>query len=243
MTGLPRLSDSFSARARARMSELPPGGNGTIRVIGLVGKPWALVITAAKPSAMAVTMARRRNRWIFMACLLISFRSFKLDGCCFFKLPKLRYVHRWGAVPPTAGENESDAFRVRAGCYLISSAVICGTAHQVLTHSIRDLCGSGLAAQITGVQRRVGRDTFDGAHDLCCSFVFTQMFEQHPYRPERAHRIGQALAHDVEGRAVDGLEHRRVTLFRVDVAGRGNAQAAGQGRSQIAQDVGMQIGG
>src|SRR6218665_1086601 len=52
------------------MSELPPGGNGTIRVVGLVGKPWALVFTAAKPSAMAVTMARRRNRWIFMACLL-----------------------------------------------------------------------------------------------------------------------------------------------------------------------------
>src|SRR6218665_1440175 len=70
MTGGPRRSDSFSARARARMSELPPGGNGTIKVMGLLGKPWALVITAAKPSAMEVTMARRRNRWIFMACLL-----------------------------------------------------------------------------------------------------------------------------------------------------------------------------
>src|SRR6218665_2980655 len=85
---------------------------------------------------------------------------------CFLKLPKLRYVHRWCAVPQMAGQNESNAFRVRAGGYLISSAVICGTAHQVLTHSIRDLCGSGLAAQITGVQRRVGRDTFDGVHDL-----------------------------------------------------------------------------
>src|SRR6218665_4088644 len=114
MTGGPRLSDSFSARARARMSEIPPGGNGTIRVIGLVGKPWALGIPDGKAREMAVTMARRRNRWIFIACLLISFRSFKLDGCCFFKLPKLRYVHRRCAVPKMDCLNKNGAVRVRA---------------------------------------------------------------------------------------------------------------------------------
>jgi hypothetical protein len=34
-----------------------------------------------------------------------------------------------------------------------------------------------------------------------------QVLEQHHAAPEGAHRVGQALAHDVEGRAVDRLEH------------------------------------
>ncbi|KAK0329966.1 hypothetical protein LTR94_034663, partial [Friedmanniomyces endolithicus] len=58
-----------------------------------------------------------------------------------------------------------------------------------------------------------------------------------------ADRIGQSLAHDVEGGTVDRFEHRWVTPLGIDIAGRGDAQAAGEGRRQVAQDVGVQVGG
>ena len=41
---------------------------------------------------------------------------------------------------------------------------------------------------------------------------------------------------------MDRLEHRRVAPFRVDVAGRRNAQATGQCGRQIAKNIGVQIG-
>jgi tryptophan 2,3-dioxygenase len=92
------------------------------------------------------------------------------------------------------------------------------------------------------VQRRVGRDLLDGAHHLLGGLELAQVLQQHHHRPEGAHRVGQALAHDVEGRAVDRLEHRRVAALGVDVAGGRDAQAAGQRRGQVAQDVGVQVG-
>ena len=39
------------------------------------------------------------------------------------------------------------------------------------------------------------------------------------------------------------LEHRRVATFRVDIAGGGDAQTACEGSGEIAQNVGVQIGG
>jgi hypothetical protein len=42
---------------------------------------------------------------------------------------------------------------------------------------------------------------------------------------------------------MDGLEHAGVAALGVDVAGGRNAQAARQRGGQVAQDVGMQVGG
>ena len=77
----------------------------------------------------------------------------------------------------------------------------------------------------------------------CAAAGFAQVLQHHHAAPEGADRVGQALAHDVEGRAVDRLEHRRVAALGVDVAGGRDAQAAGQRGGQVAQDVGMQVGG
>ncbi len=114
-----------------------------------------------------------------------------------------------------------------------------------------DLCADSLCylscrsrtAKITRVQRRIRGDMFDSLHEMRGGAALSEVLKQHDDRPERAYRVGPALAHDVEGRTVDRLEHRRVETFGVDVAGGGNAQAAGQCGGQIAQYVGMQIGG
>src|SRR6187549_2361645 len=37
----PRISESFAASGRATVSVPPPGGNGTIILIGLLGQSWA----------------------------------------------------------------------------------------------------------------------------------------------------------------------------------------------------------
>ena len=92
------------------------------------------------------------------------------------------------------------------------------------------------------MQRGVRGDLLDGAHDALGGVQFAEVLEQHHDRPERADRIGQALAHDVERRAVDRLEHRGIAVLRIDVAGGRDAQAAGEGCGQVAEDVGVQVG-
>ena len=93
------------------------------------------------------------------------------------------------------------------------------------------------------MQRRVGGDGFDGAHQHCGRLVLAQMFQHHHARPEGADRVGEALAHDVEGRAVDRFEHRWVAAFGIDIAGGRDAETAGQGGGEIGKDIGVQIGG
>jgi hypothetical protein len=68
------------------------------------------------------------------------------------------------------------------------------------------------------------------------------MLEQQHARPEGADRVGQPLAHDVERRAVDRLEHARVAPLGIDVAGGRDTEAAGQCGRKVGEDVGMQVG-
>ena len=68
------------------------------------------------------------------------------------------------------------------------------------------------------------------------------MVEHQRSTPERGDRIGDALAGDVEGGAVDRLEHRGIAPLGVEVGGRAEAERAGQGAREIAQDVGVQVG-
>ena len=54
---------------------------------------------------------------------------------------------------------------------------------------------------------------------------------------------GKSLATDVEGCAVNGFEHRRETALRIEVGGRRDAQAAGEGGGEVGEDVGVKICG
>ena len=59
--------------------------------------------------------------------------------------------------------------------------------------------------------------------------------------PDRADRVGDALAGDVGRRAVNRLEHRRVRPLGVDVAARRHAEAARDRRADVGQDVAEQV--
>src|SRR5687768_3309876 len=54
ITDCPRIGFILSARMRAAVSVEPPGGNGTIRVIGRDGKPCAFAATVPASSAPAI---------------------------------------------------------------------------------------------------------------------------------------------------------------------------------------------
>ena len=54
--------------------------------------------------------------------------------------------------------------------------------------------------------------------------------------------IGDALAHDVERRTVDRLEHRGKGALGIEVRRRRDAERAGQRGGEIGQNVGMQVG-
>ena len=69
------------------------------------------------------------------------------------------------------------------------------------------------------------------------------MREQHRDREDRGRRVGLALAGDVGRAAVDRLEHRRVLAAGVDVAGRGQADAAGDRRGDVGDDVAEEVVG
>jgi hypothetical protein len=68
------------------------------------------------------------------------------------------------------------------------------------------------------------------------------MVEHQRARPEGGDRVGDAPPRDVEGRAVDRLEHRGKAAARIEIGGRRDAQAAGESRREIAENVGMQVG-
>src|SRR5688572_16237446 len=56
-------SVNFALRRRAITSELPPGGNGTTTVTGLIGYDWACAAPAHTKSSQ---MSRRRSAVVFM---------------------------------------------------------------------------------------------------------------------------------------------------------------------------------
>ena len=106
-----------------------------------------------------------------------------------------------------------------------------------------DLCGGGGAAEVAGVEGWVGGDVFDGEHEALGGSWLADVFEEHDSGPEGADRVGEAFAHDVEGGAVDGLEHGGVEALGVDVAGGCDAEAAGEGGGEVAEDIGMEVCG
>src|SRR5262245_50084370 len=91
-------------------------------------------------------------------------------------------------------------------CRLFLSRLFIVSCKRV-TDGARDRGGRGLAAEVRRMQRRVTGDALDRAHEPRGGGVLAEMVEHHDARPEGADRIGDALARDVEARAVDRLEH------------------------------------
>src|SRR5919204_5034127 len=71
---------------------------------------------------------------------------------------------------------------------------------------------------------------FDRAHDARRGARLAQMLEHEGRGPEGGDRVGDALARDVERRAVDRLEDRGGLSLRVEVRGRRDAERAGKCR-------------
>ena len=77
---------------------------------------------------------------------------------------------------------------------------------------------------------------------LSCAALLAQMVEHHGSRPDSRNRVRHALAGDVGRGPVNRLEHRRRGAIRVDVAARADAKAAGDGRSNVRQNVAEEVG-
>src|SRR5674476_983512 len=80
-------------------------------------------------------------------------------------------------------------------------------ADQTVTDRLRHLLCCGLAAQIARMHGWVSGHLFDDSHQRACSLGLTQMIEQQHAAPECAQGVGQAFAHDVEGRAMNPVSY------------------------------------
>src|SRR5450830_425360 len=96
----------------------------------------------------------------------------------------------------------------------------------------------GRGAYLAAALGKVGRN-----RRLHCPSLLGQpkVVEQHAHREHRGGRVGLALARDVRSGAVHRFEHRRRGAVRVDVAGRRQADAAGDRRSLVGQDVAEEV--
>src|SRR5262245_10952281 len=77
-------------------------------------------------------------------------------------------------------------------------------------NGLRDVARAGLAAEIGRPGPASGEHLLDGADDEIVARARAEMIEHQRARPDRADRIGDALALDVRRRPVDRLEHRRM---------------------------------
>ena len=105
--------------------------------------------------------------------------------------------------------------------------------------------GGALALDVRGEQRAViaGQHVLDGADDGGAGGVVTQMFEHHRAAPDLADRIGDALAGDVRGAAVDRFEQAGELALGIDVGRGRDADGAGTGRAEVGKNVSEQVAG
>ncbi len=75
------------------------------------------------------------------------------------------------------------------------------------------------------------------------AFLFAEELEQHGGGEDGGDRVGDSLAGDVRGRAVDGLEHGRELSRRVQVGAAGEAHAADHDGGQVGEDVAEEVRG
>src|SRR5690606_385155 len=99
--------------------------------------------------------------------------------------------------------------------------------------------GRAACGQVTAV-REVGGD---GVLDARGLGLVAEVAQQEGDGQDGGRRVGLALAGDVRGRAVHGREHGGERTRRVDVPAGGDADAAGDGRGEVGDDVAEEVVG
>lgn len=89
-------------------------------------------------------------------------------------------------------------------------------------HSLRNLLSRRLSTKILRDDSR-GAHRLDNLHQLCRCLFLAKPCQHFSGRPEGCYGVGDALAGNVKGGAVDGLEHGWVLARGVEVAGWGDA--------------------
>src|SRR5947209_112061 len=103
--------------------------------------------------------------------------------------------------------------------------------------------GIGIAAEIAGAQRPLREYARDGIDNRVGRLAFAEVIEHHRARPDLSDRIGNPLTGNIGRRAVHRLEQRGKLAFRVDVAGRRNADRAGAGGTKVRENVAEEVRG
>lgn len=85
------------------------------------------------------------------------------------------------------------------------------------------------------------QDDLDGAEHGVGGVLVAEVLQHHLAGPDHADGVGDALAGDVGGAAVDGLEQAGEAAVRVDVARGRDADGTGAGGAQVRQDVAEQV--
>jgi hypothetical protein len=101
------------------------------------------------------------------------------------------------------------------------------------------LAGLGLAAQVAGQSLALGQGVEDGLLDAVGVVVETHVPQHHDGAEQQGSGVGQVLAGDIRGRAVDGLEDGALVT---NVARGGQAQAADETGAHVGQNVSVQVG-
>ena len=107
----------------------------------------------------------------------------------------------------------------------------------------RQLPTRRIPTEIRRADRPYGEHVLDGGDDPVVGDLFAEMLEHQRRGPDGADRIGDPASRDVRRRAMNRLEHGRVLALRVEIATGRQAQAAGDRRSEVGEDVTKEIGG
>src|SRR5215471_13449244 len=99
-----------------------------------------------------------------------------------------------------------------------------------------------MAIEVRG-EDACGGNLLDSLHQSRCGISFAEVLKHQCRGPDRAYRIGDSFAGDVEGGSVDGLEHGREPARGIEVGRRRNAETTGESASKVRKDVGVKIGG
>lgn len=110
---------------------------------------------------------------------------------------------------------------------------------QLLNDGTSILVGLGLAAEITGQGLALGQSVKDGLFNLVGVVVEAHVAQHHDGAEQQGGGVGEALAGNVGGGTVDGLEDGALVT---DVAGGGQAETADETGAHVGQNVTVQVG-
>ena len=99
--------------------------------------------------------------------------------------------------------------------------------------------GLGLAAEITSESLAFGEGVKDGLLDAIGVVVEAHMTEHHDGGEEESSRVGEALAGNVGGGTVDGLEDGALVT---DVAGRSETETTDETSAHVGENVTVEVG-